>query len=100
MILSGGSYVSAAFLLRSGVGTSGELTALGIGVVANLPVGRRLQDHPYFHTAHALAPGHLQMTPAAGAILRTASSEAAPGELDLNITATHLIPPLTVPLAE
>jgi choline dehydrogenase len=33
------------------------------------------------------------MTPAVGAILWAASSEAAPGELDLNITATHLIPP-------
>lgn len=40
------------------------------------------------------------MTPAVGAILWAASSEAAPGELDLNITATHLIPPPTVPPAE
>jgi choline dehydrogenase len=93
VILSAGSYGSPAILLRSGVGPADELTALGIGVVADLPVGRRLLDHPYFHTAHALAPGHLEMTPAVGAILWTASSEAAPGELDLNITATHLLPP-------
>ena len=93
VILSAGSYGSPAILLRSGAGPADELTALGIGVVAGLPVGRRLLDHPYFHTAHALAPGHLEMTPAAGAILWAASSEAAPGELDLNITATHLIPP-------
>ena len=93
VMLSGGSYGSAAILLRSGVGPADELTALGIGVVADLPVGRRLQDHPYFHTVHALAPGHLEMTPAVGAILWTASSEAAAGELDLHITATHLIPP-------
>src|SRR5579859_63425 len=93
VILSAGSYGSPAILLRSGVGPADELTALGIGVVAGLPVGRRLLDHPYFHTAYALAPGHLEMTPAVGAILWTASSEAAPGELDLNITATHLIPP-------
>ena len=93
VILSAGSYGSPAILLRSGVGPADELTALGIGVVADLPVGRRLLDHPYFHTAHALAPGHLEMTPAVGAILWAASSEAAPGELDLNITATHLIPP-------
>jgi hypothetical protein len=32
-------------------GPADELTALGIGVVADLPVGRRLLDHPYFHTA-------------------------------------------------
>jgi choline dehydrogenase len=97
VILSGGSYGSAAILLRSGVGPADELTALGIGVVADLPVGRRLQDHPYFHTAQALAPGHLEMTPAVGAILWTASSEAAAGELDLHITATHLIPPAYSP---
>jgi choline dehydrogenase len=97
VILSGGSYGSAAILLRSGVGPADELTALGIGVVADLPVGRRLQDHPYFHTAHALAPGHLEMTPAVGALLWTASSEAAAGELDLHITATHLIPPAYSP---
>jgi len=93
VILSAGSYGSPAILLRSGVGPADQLIALGIGVVADLPVGRRLLDHPYFHTAHALAPGHLEMTPAVGAILWAASSEAAPGELDLNITATHLIPP-------
>jgi choline dehydrogenase len=93
VILSGGSYGSAAILLRSGVGPAGDLTALGIAVVADLPVGRRLQDHPFFHTAHALAPGHLEMTPAVGAILWTASSEAAAGELDLQIVATHLLDP-------
>jgi len=93
VILSGGSYGSAAILLRSGVGPADELTALGIGVVADLPVGRRLQDHPYFHTVHALAPGYLEMTPAVGALLWTASSEAAAGELDLHITATHLLDP-------
>ena len=67
VILSGGSYGSPAILLRSGVGPADELTALGIAVVADLPVGRRLQDHAFFHTAYALAPGHLQMTPAVGA---------------------------------
>ena len=97
VILSAGSYGSPAILLRSGVGPAGALTALGIGVVADLPVGARLLDHPYFHTAWALAPGHLQMTPAVGAILWAASREAAPGELDLHITATHLIPPSASP---
>jgi choline dehydrogenase len=90
-ILSGGAYGSASILLRSGVGPAGELTALGIGVVADLPVGQRLQDHPFFYNAYALAPGSLQMTPAVGSLLWTASSEAAAGELDLHITATHLL---------
>jgi choline dehydrogenase len=91
VILSGGAYGSASILLRSGVGQAGELTALGIGVVADLPVGQRLQDHPFFYNAYALAPGSLQMTPAVGSLLWTASSEAAAGELDLHITATHLL---------
>jgi choline dehydrogenase len=37
VILSGGTYGSPAILLRSGVGPADELTALGIGVVADLP---------------------------------------------------------------
>jgi choline dehydrogenase len=92
VILSGGTYGSAAILLRSGVGPADELTALGIGVVADLPVGQRLQDHPFFHNAYALAPGYLKMTPAVGALLWTASSETVGDELDLHITATHLLP--------
>jgi choline dehydrogenase len=78
-------------LLRSGVGPAGELTALGIGIVADLPVGQRLQDQPFFYNAYALAPGHLEMTPAVGALLWTASSEAATDELDLHVTVTHLL---------
>jgi choline dehydrogenase len=93
VILSSGTYGSAGILLRSGVGPADELTALGVDVVADLPVGRRLQDHPYLHAVYALAPGYLEMTPAVGALLWTASTEAAPGELDLHITATHLLDP-------
>jgi choline dehydrogenase len=91
VILSGGTYGSPAILLRSGVGPADELTALGIGVVADLPVGQRLQDQPGYHNAYALAPGYLEMTPAVGSLLWTASSEAASDELDLHVTATHLM---------
>ena len=90
VILSGGTYGSAAILLRSGVGPAGDLSALGITVVADLPVGRRLQDHPFLHTAYALDPGYVQPGRAASALLWTASSEAAPGELDLQIVAVRL----------
>src|SRR5260370_23947021 len=78
-------------LPRSGVGPTGELPARAMGIAAALPVGQRLQDHPFFSNAYALAPGSLQMTPAVGSLLWTASSEAAAGELDLHITATHLL---------
>ena len=90
VILSGGAYGSAAILLRSGVGPAGELAALGIAAVADLPVGRRLQDHAFLHSAYALDPGHAQPGRAASALLWTASSEAAPGELDLHIAAVRL----------
>ena len=92
VILSGGTYGSPAVLLRSGVGPADELTTLGIDVVADLPVGQRLQDQPGYGNAYALAPGYLEMTPAVGSILWTASTEAVGDELDLHITATHLLP--------
>ena len=87
VILSGGSYGSAAILLRSGVGPADDLRALGIALVADLPVGRRLQDHPLFTAIYALEPRYVQPGPAATALLWTASGEDAPGELDLHILA-------------
>jgi choline dehydrogenase len=91
VILCGGTYGSPAILLRSGIGPAADLTALGIPVVADLPVGRRLQDQVGYYNAYALAPGHLEMTPAVGSLLWTASSEAVGDELDLHVTATHLM---------
>jgi choline dehydrogenase len=91
VVLSGGTYGSAAILLRSGVGPAADLRSLGIEVVTDLPVGQRLHDQPFFYNAYALAPGHLQMTPAVGSLLWTASSEAIGDALDLHITATHLL---------
>ena len=90
VILSGGSYGSAAILLRSGVGPADELTTLGIPVVADLPVGRQLRDHPFFYIAYAQDPGYIQPGPATSAMLWTASSEATSGELDLHIGAVRL----------
>ncbi len=74
VILSGGTYGSPAVLLRSGVGPGDELTILGIDVVADLPVGQRLQDQPGYANAYALASGYLEMTPAVGSLLWTAST--------------------------
>jgi choline dehydrogenase len=92
VILSGGTYGSPAILLRSGVGPAADLRSLGIEVVTELPVGQRLQDQPFFPNGYALDPKYLQMTPAVGSLLWTASSEAIGDELDLHITATHLLP--------
>lgn len=47
VVISGGSYVSPAILLRSGIGPAGELERLGIDVVVdNEAVGAGLVDHP------------------------------------------------------
>jgi choline dehydrogenase len=92
VILCGGTYGSPAILMRSGIGPAADLERLGIDVVADLPVGQRLQDQALVPIGFALAPDHLEMVPAVGVVLWTASSSAAPGELDLNVTATHLLP--------
>jgi choline dehydrogenase len=93
VILSGGSYGSPAILLRSGVGPAADLAELGIDVVADLPVGQRLQDQPFYYNAYALKTDALDMRPAVGALLWRQSSEARGDELDTHIAVTHLLPP-------
>jgi choline dehydrogenase len=93
VILSGGSYGSPAILLRSGVGPAADLAKLGIDVVADLPVGQRLHDQPFYYNAYALKSVALDMRPAVGALLWRQSSEARGDELDMNVAVTHLLPP-------
>ena len=93
VILSAGAIGSASILLRSGVGPAQELSDLGIEVVADLPVGQRLQDQPVYHGVYALKAEAGEKFPAAGAFIRTASSEAEAGELDLMVSAAHLNAP-------
>jgi choline dehydrogenase len=92
LILCGGSYGSPAILLRSGIGPAVDLARLGIEIVADLPVGQRLHDQPFYYNAYALKTDWLDMRPAVGALLWTASSEAHGDELDLHIAVTHLMP--------
>jgi choline dehydrogenase-like flavoprotein len=93
VILSGGSYGTPAILLRSGVGPAADLAALGVEVVADLPVGQHLQDQPFYYNAYALKRDALDMRPAVGALLWAPSSEAQGDELDIHIAVTHLMPP-------
>jgi choline dehydrogenase len=90
VILSAGAVGSAAILLRSGIGPARDLTDLGIETVADLPVGQRLHDQPVYHGVYALKAEAGAKSPAAGALIRTASSQAQGQELDLLVSAAHL----------
>jgi choline dehydrogenase-like flavoprotein len=45
VILSGGTFNTPQLLMLSGIGPAERLASMGIPVVADLPVGRNLQDH-------------------------------------------------------
>lgn len=97
VILSGGTFGSAAILMRSGIGPAPHLRPLDIPVLADLAVGTRLQDQPFFYNAYALKTAAKAMQPAAGALVWTSSTGAPPGELDLQISATHFLDPKASP---
>lgn len=89
VILCAGTFGSPSILMRSGVGPAPLLEQLDIPVVANLAVGQCLRDHPLYFQVFALKAPYGAMLPAAGALAWTGSRQASPGELDLQIAATH-----------
>ena len=94
IILSAGTYGSALILLRSGIGPKKQLAELEIPLVAELPVGENLVEHPFYYNAYAADPNTIgRQTPVIAVKIWTKSSFAKDGELDLHITATHLLPP-------
>ena len=94
VILSAGTYGTPAILMRSGIGPKQQLVSLDIPVVADLPVGENLIDQPFYYNAYAVDPNTIgRQTPVIAAKVWTRSSYANKDELDLHITATHLLPP-------
>lgn len=57
VVLCAGSYGTPAILQRSGIGPAGHLRSIGIDVVADLPVGDGLHDHPQVPLAAGGPPG-------------------------------------------
>lgn len=57
VIVCAGTYASPGLLLRSGIGAAGDVTELGLSVVADLPgVGANLADHPWVSIDLPCAP--------------------------------------------
>ncbi|HET6174243.1 MAG TPA: GMC family oxidoreductase N-terminal domain-containing protein [Gaiellales bacterium] len=96
VIVCAGAYDSPALLLRSGIGPAGELRALGIAVVADLPgVGANLHDHPAIELAFAGSPELRSacadyaaggaFAPVEGVIAKLRSIHCAPDGFDLHV---------------
>jgi choline dehydrogenase len=97
IILAAGTFGSPAILMRSGIGPSQHLSDLDIATIADLPVGDRLQDQPFFYNVYALKREVNAMKPAAGAIVWTRSQTAERDDLDLQISGTHFFDPKASP---
>jgi choline dehydrogenase len=75
IILSAGVYNRPAILMRSGIGSARHLREHNIEFVADLPVGRRLRDYPFYYNSYAVKPEAGEMHPAHGATIWTKSTE-------------------------
>ena len=94
IILCAGAIHSPAILMRSGVGPADDLRVLGIRVVADLPVGNDLIDHPMLAMGMALKPASRAATKYSrhtNCVVRYSSGLGGAGENDMFLIAMNLI---------
>jgi len=84
------AYLTAEVRARPNLTIHGSVTVDRVLFAGTTAVGVVAADGT-FYNAYALASGHLEMAPAIGSMLWTASSEAVGDELDLHITVNHLL---------
>jgi choline dehydrogenase len=92
IVVAAGAYHSPAILLRSGIGPSAELTALGIDTEVDLPgVGKHLLDHASVQLDFAGQPGlvdelaALDWNPDEQTVGRAKSSVCDEGPYDIHV---------------
>jgi len=94
VILSAGAIHSPAILQRSGIGPAALLKSLGVRVIADLPVGENLLDHPmmplYLHLKDEARVGTM-MHRHTNCCLRYSSGLDGAGENDMIVIAGNLV---------
>jgi choline dehydrogenase len=95
VVISAGSVKSPHLLMLSGIGPEAQLRAQGIEVVADLPVGAALRDHPCL--AAAFVPHSIDPLPPGAGLFQSALSFTSedsdwPGDIEIY--------PLVLPIGE
>ncbi len=93
IILAAGSTFSPGILVRSGIGPAADLAALGVPVLADLPVGTGLSDHSVVGIDLRLRP-HARARSAhdrfISGVLRYSSNLGGAGENDMLVVGQNL----------
>jgi len=93
VVVSAGALATPGILVRSGIGPADDLRRLGLPVVADLPVGEGLQDHPAVYFTGVPPAGTYD---ARSAFLPWVARFTAPGSVlpaDLQLMPFNRMPP-------